>query len=171
MVKEKNPKFIPILVVLIIIYAFIIFIYQMRFSNKTTILFTMMYAIFTILVFLFLKGMVIKNFHYLYTTVIVSLCLLFIVVIGSAVYFNSQKHADFHQKQLLLTGASSAYKTLNLDGENILSVEVGEYTKGDGFPYRYKVKITIKESEQPYYFECSDYMCSSMIRYNDLIEE
>ena len=83
--------------------------------------------------------------------------------------FYQHKHDDFKKKQILLTGASSAFQSLNLKSENIVSIDIGEYNKGDGFPYKYKVKVVISDSEIPYYFECSDYKCETMIRYIDPI--
>lgn len=160
----KKPRYILLWISLFLIYIFILFIYQMSFNERTTIIFTVMYAVCTILVLVFAHGLKNKKNRYLYTGAILSICLNFVVIVAGIMYFNNLKHEDFQRKQILLTGASNAYEALNLDSKKIISVEVGEYTKRDGFPFQYKVKITTSESDQPLYFECSNYECTTMIK-------
>ena len=170
METETKSKFKLIWIGLLSTYAFILFIYQMSFRETTTIVFSGIYVVFVIIVFLFLKGVKDRRTRYLYIGAILSIIFNLIVIVVGISYVNNQRYEDFQRKQILLTGASDAYEALNLDSQHILSVEVDEYTKGDGFPFRYKVKITTSEGDQPYYFECSNYECRTMIR-NNVIEK
>ncbi|MFJ7662432.1 hypothetical protein ACIQXW_08530 [Lysinibacillus sp. NPDC097162] len=162
---------IPIWAVLFVVYLFKLFIYQISLYEKPTIIFTVIYICTSTMISLFVIGVKSNNKKLTNFISILAIMLLFFCSIGVAGYFNHHKHDDFQKKEILLTGASKAFQSLNIKSENIVSVEVGEYTKKDGFPFRYKVKVVSSDSEKPYYFECSDDKCETMRRYTYRVED
>lgn len=131
---------IPIWIFLFVVYLFILFIYQISLYEKTTIIFTVIYICTSTMISLFFLGVKSDNKKLTNFISILAITILFICSIGVAGYFNDHKHDDFQKKEILLTGASKAFQSLNIKNENIVSIEVGEYTKKDGFPFRYKWK-------------------------------
>ncbi len=169
--KTSKKTLIPIWIVLLVVYLFILFIYQISIIEMPTIIFTVIYVCTSTMISLLVIGIQSDNKKLISFISSLALAILFICSIGVASYIYNHEQDDFKKKEILLTGASSAFQSLNLKSENIVSIEVGEYTKGDGFPYKYKVKVVTSDSETPYYFECSDYKCETMIRYTYPIED
>ncbi|MFJ7730750.1 hypothetical protein ACIQXF_02525 [Lysinibacillus sp. NPDC097231] len=172
--KTYKKHLIPIWIVLFVVYLFILFIYQISLSQKPTIIFTVTHICTSTMISLFVIGVKSDNKKLTNFISILAITILFICSIGVAGYFNHHKHDDFQKKEILLTGASGAFQSLNIKSENIVSVDVGEFTehaKTDGFPYRYKVKVVSSDSEKPYYFECSDSKCETMVRYSYPVED
>ncbi|WP_155593396.1 hypothetical protein [Lysinibacillus cavernae] len=160
---------IPIWIVLLVVFVFILFIYQMPLNAKPTLIFTAIYSFTSVMISLFIIGVTSNNKKLTNSISILAIIILFICSIGVAGYFNHHKYDHFQKKQILLTGASQAFK--GLEKRQIRQVETGEYTKKEGFPFRYKVKITTTVTEEPYYFECSDYQCETMIRYTQPMDD
>jgi len=169
--KTYKKLLIPIWFILFFVYLFLLFIYQFSLIEKPTIMFTVIYICISTLISLFVIGVKSDNKKLSQFISILALAILFLCSIGVAAYVNHHKYDDFHKKEILLTGASRAFQSLNLQSENIVSIEVGEYTKKDAFPFRYKVKVVSSDSEKPYYFECSNDQCDTMIRYTYSVED
>ncbi|WP_341323539.1 hypothetical protein NSQ62_08695 [Solibacillus sp. FSL H8-0523] len=169
--KTSKKTLMPIWIVLLVVYLFILFIYQISIIEMPTIIFTVIYICTSTMISLFVIGVQSDNKKLMNFISSLALAILFICSIGVASYIYNHEKDDFKQKQILLTGASSAFQTLNIKSENILWIEVKEYDKAEGFPYSSKVKIISSDSETPYYFECSDYKCETMIRHTYPVEE
>ena len=136
-----------------------------------TFIFTIIYICISTMISLFVIGIKLDNKKLINFISSLALAILFICSIGVANYIYQHEKDDFKQKQILLTGASSAFQTLNIKSGNIISIEVKEYDKAEGFPYSSKVKVISSDSETPYYFECSDYKCETMIRHTYPVED
>lgn len=169
--KINKKHLIPIWIVLFVVYLFILFIYQISIIELPTVIFTVIYICTSTMISLFVIGIKSDNKKLMNFISSLALAILFICSIGVASYIYNHEKDDFKQKQILLTGASSAFQSLNIKSENIIWIEVKEYDKKDGFPYSSKVKVISSDSETPYYFECSDYKCETMIRYTYPIED
>ena len=169
--KTSKKNLIPLWIVLFVVYLFILFIYQISIIEMPTIIFTVIYICTSIMISLFVIGIKLDNKKLINFISSLALTILFICSIGVASYIYNHEKDDFKQKQILLTGASSAFQSLNIKSENIIWIEVKEYDKAEGFPYSSRVKVISSDSETPYYFECSNYKCETMIRNTYPIED